>query len=108
MEHCFMWQEYGLKHNPCQGCEGYYTRQGFDGECALERGGFCRWIKLYDRAVSRFAPFKEGESMAERNKDKDRLIYRLQDQIRKQDREMARLRREMARLRREMARLRRE
>lgn len=43
----------GLGHNPCQGCEGYYTREGLFAGCAVEADGGCEWIKLHDKALGK-------------------------------------------------------
>ena len=40
----------GLKHNPCQGCEAYYTRDGLFGQCIMGIENACSWIKIYDNA----------------------------------------------------------
>ena len=37
----------GLKHNPCQGCEAYYTRHGLFGQCVMEIENACSWIYIY-------------------------------------------------------------
>ena len=37
----------GLSHNPCQGCEAYYTRDGFLLQCVLDIDSDCAWIKIY-------------------------------------------------------------
>ena len=42
----------GLKHNPCQGCEAYYTRDGLFAGCAIEADGGCDWVKEYDAALA--------------------------------------------------------
>jgi hypothetical protein len=42
----------GLGHNPCQGCEAYYTRDGLGYGCAAEVDGRCEWIKLHDAALA--------------------------------------------------------
>ena len=43
----------GLQHNPCQGCEAYYTRDGLFGQCVMEIEKECRWIEIYDTALNR-------------------------------------------------------
>lgn len=40
----------GLKHNPCQGCEAYYTRPEFFGQCIMEIENACSWIVIYNNA----------------------------------------------------------
>ena len=42
----------GLRHNPCQGCEAYYTREGLFAGCAVESDGGCEWIRLHDDALA--------------------------------------------------------
>ena len=41
----------GIRHNPCQGCDAYYTREGEYGRCAVEMDEGCQWILLFLEAI---------------------------------------------------------
>jgi len=41
----------GLSHNPCQGCEAYYTQDTHLGKCVLDANSDCAWIKIYNRTL---------------------------------------------------------
>jgi len=43
----------GLSHNPCQGCEAFYTGDDISGMCTMEFEGACAWIVKHDDALSR-------------------------------------------------------
>lgn len=44
-------EEIGLSHNPCQGCEAFYTREGIQGMCAMEFDEACAWVVRHDDAM---------------------------------------------------------
>jgi len=52
-------EKVGLKHNPCQGCEAYYTRDGLLTGCAVEADGGCQWVVAHDRALAAMPPMDE-------------------------------------------------
>lgn len=41
----------GLAHNPCQGCDAYYTSEGLLGGCAIESHDMCDWLRLHDQVL---------------------------------------------------------
>ena len=51
MKHKHKLEEAGLTHNPCQGCEAFYTRTGMRRQCVLDFDGSCKWIGIYEEAL---------------------------------------------------------